>query len=98
MVLFAQRGERSLSGLLQDVITISSRENEKLHAAQKPTALYELFIKLSCLPNDEVLDPCCGSGTIFRASQAVKVSATGIEQDQTFIEICQNLLVELETK
>lgn len=98
MLLFAQRSERSLSQVLQDVVTISSREDEKLHAAQKPTALYELLIRLSCLPNDQVLDPCCGSGTIFRASQSTKVSATGIEQDAGFIKVCENLLIELETK
>lgn len=98
MLMFAQRSERSLSQLLQDVIPVSSREDEKLHAAQKPTALYELLIKLSCLPDDEVLDPCCGGGTIFRASQAVRVSATGIEQDVGFVDLCKKLLIELETK
>lgn len=98
MLLFAQRSERSLSQVLQDIISVSSREADKLHAAQKPTALYELLIRLSCLPNDNVLDPCCGSGTIFRAAQAVRVSATGIEQDQTFIDICRKLLVELEAQ
>lgn len=99
MLLFAQRSEtRGLSQVMQDVISISSREEDKLHAAQKPTGLYELLIRLSCLPNDTVLDPCCGSGTIFRASQAIKVSATGIEQDENFIKICTNLLVELETQ
>lgn len=98
MLLFAQRSDaRGLSQVLQDVISISSREEDKLHAAQKPTSLYELLIRMSCLPNDNVLDPCCGSGTIFRASQSVKVSATGIERDEEFIKICQNLLIELET-
>lgn len=98
MVLFAQRSERSLSQLMQDVISISSREGEKLHAAQKPVALYEQLIRLSCLPNDQVLDPCCGSGTIFRASQAIKVSATGIEQDPNSISLCKSTLMEIESK
>lgn len=96
-LLFAQRSSaRGLSQVLQDVIPISSRDGDKIHAAQKPVALYELLLKLSCLPNDEVLDPCCGSGTIFHAAQTVKVSATGIELDPHYAEICKKLLVELE--
>lgn len=98
MLLFAQRGERSLSQMFQDIISVSNRTEEKLHAAQKPVELYEQLIRLSCIPEDSVLDPCCGSGTIFKAAQNVKVSATGIEQDEHFITVCQNLLVELEVK
>lgn len=98
MLLFAQRSERSLSQMFQDVVSISNRTEEKIHAAQKPVELYEQLIRLSCIPDDCVLDPCCGSGTIFRAAQNTKVSATGIEQDKHFITVCQNLLVELETK
>lgn len=99
MLIFGQRSAaRGLSQVTQDVITISSREEEKLHAAQKPVALYEQLIRVSCLPNDRVLDPVCGSGTIFHAAQSSKVSATGVEQDKNFIAICQNLLVELETR
>jgi len=98
LLLFAQRSDtRGLSQVLQDVIPISSRDGEKIHAAQKPVAIYELLLKLSCLANDEVLDPCCGSGTIFHAAQTVKVSATGIENDPHYSEICKKLLVELET-
>ena len=98
-LLFAQRSTaRGLSQVLQDVIPISSRDGDKIHAAQKPVALYELLLKLSCLPDDEVLDPCCGSGTIFHAAQTVKVSATGIEQDEHYVEVCKKLLIELETK
>ena len=34
------------------------------------------------LPGDRVLDPCCGSGTIFRAAALTKTIATGIERDE----------------
>lgn len=99
-ILFAQRSDsRGLSQVLQDVITVGSQsDGEKIHAAQKPIALYQTLLKLSCLPNDNVLDPCCGSGTIFHAAQSLKLSATGIEQDEHFAKVCENLLVELETK
>lgn len=96
LLMFAQRSEkRGLSQVLQDVLTISSRDGEKIHAAQKPTALYELLLRMSCSAGEKVLDPCCGSGTIFHAAQIVKVSATGIEQDAGFAKQCENTLIEL---
>jgi len=99
MLMFMQRSEsRGLSQVLQDVITVSSRDGEKVHAAQKPVALYELLLRLSTSgkTNPKVLDPCCGSGTIFHAAQALKISATGIEQDPNFAKQCRNTLIELE--
>lgn len=96
MLLFGQRSEkRGLSQLLQDVITISSRDGEKVHAAQKPVPLYETLLRVSCSAGEKVLDPCCGSGTIFHAAQHLKISATGIEQDPNFAKQCENLLIEL---
>lgn len=96
MLLFAQRSEkRGLSQLLQDVIPISSRDGEKIHAAQKPVALYETLLRVSCSAGQRVLDPCCGSGTIFHAAQALKISATGIENDASFAKQCESVLVEL---
>lgn len=97
MLLFAQRSDaRGLSQVMQDVITVSSQDGEKEHAAQKPMALYELLIRMSCLPDDKVLDPCCGSGTVFHAAQKQKVSAVGVELDEKYYEACKKLLVELE--
>lgn len=99
MLMFMQRSEsRGLSQVLQDVITVSSRDGEKVHAAQKPVALYELLLRLSTsgIATPKVLDPCCGSGTIFHAAQALKISATGIEQDPNFAKQCQSTLIELE--
>jgi len=101
LLMFMQRSEsRGLSQVLQDVITVSSRDGEKVHAAQKPVALYELLLKLSTsgIVNPKVLDPCCGSGTIFHAAQTLKISATGIELDPNFAKQCQSTLIELEVK
>lgn len=99
LLMFMQRSEsRGLSQVLQDVITVSSRDGEKVHAAQKPVALYELLLRLSTsgIANPKVLDPCCGSGTIFHAAQTLKISATGIELDPNFAKQCQSTLIELE--
>ncbi len=40
------------------------------------------LLKRSCLPRDRVLDPCCGSGTIFQAARETHTTATGIEWDE----------------
>ncbi len=55
---------------------------DKGHAAEKPTGLYVELLKRSCLPRDRVLDPCCGSGTIFQAARETYTTATGIECDE----------------
>ena len=30
-------------------------------------------------PGEQILDPCCGRGTVFLAAQAANIRATGIE-------------------
>lgn len=60
----------------------SSGVRDKGHAAEKPTELYVQLLKRSCLPRDLILDPCCGSGTIFQAVRETYTTATGIECDE----------------
>lgn len=88
LILFAQRGRKKISKVFADVLAIRADVN-KDHAAQKPTALYSELINFSCVPGETVLDPCAGSGTIFRAATASKVKAIGIELDQQSINLCR---------
>ena len=80
LILFASKGHMPLNSLADDVIRISNLR-DKVHAAQKPDDLYASLIKCSCIPGDQILDPCCGSGTIFRAAAGTSTIATGIELD-----------------
>jgi site-specific DNA-methyltransferase (adenine-specific) len=79
-ILYAHRGDRPTLKLAPDVLTYPSDTNEG-HAAQKPVDLLRDLLQRSCHPGDSVLDPFCGSGSIFPASHTLKVKATGIEMD-----------------
>ncbi len=70
-----------MGALFSDIVPVPN-VREKNHAAEKPTAIYAELLKRSCLPCDQVLDPCCGSGTIFAAAKEQGVIATGIELNE----------------
>jgi DNA modification methylase len=88
-ILLACKGERGLSRTGPDVLTGIYKVRDREHGAAKPAALYENLISSCCLPGDAVLDPCCGSGTIFEASTLASCIATGIEINPHFIGLSQ---------
>lgn len=69
-----------------DVIIQPQRE-ALAHGAQKPVALYAELLARSTLPGAIVLDPFCGSGTIFPAANAAKVIAYGIEISEEYYNL-----------
>jgi len=79
-ILYATTGDAKLKYVAGDVIPAAGVRN-KLHAAQKPIALYEYLLRACTQPGDKVLDPCCGSGTIFPVANRLSLIATGIEID-----------------
>lgn len=98
LILFAYRDpSRGLAQVLDDVIRINQKSGATDgHGAAKPIELYELLLRMSALPGDRVLDPTCGSGTIFRAAHKLGMIATGIELDPKQAENCRGLLREME--
>lgn len=78
LFLFASKGDKPFSKIYGDVISTPAVRGKEV-AAQKPPELYRTLLSRSCLPGDKVLDPCCGSGTIFLAADALNLEATGIE-------------------
>ena len=79
-ILFAHKGGKPLAFNEGDILRVTP-DKDRVVAAQKPALLYSKLIKLSCTPGDNVIDLCCGSGTIFRAAAQTGVIATGIERD-----------------
>ena len=77
-LLFAQKGNRKLSKSASDVFTYPAVK-DKVYAAEKPTTLLEEILGLSFYPGEHILDPCVGSGSIFKAARAQKIKCTGIE-------------------
>jgi len=76
-----------------DVLERYKVTHDKRHAAEKPEDLYELLIDLTCPIGSKVLDPCCGSGTIFPAATQTKCIATGIELDAIMVDIATNRML-----
>jgi DNA modification methylase len=93
VLLFAAKGKMPFSNLSDDVIDCPP-VREKVHAAQKPVELYKKLLALSCIPGMTVLDPCCGSGPIFAAAEALSLTAIGIEQDAESFKLAQDALRE----
>jgi len=91
IILFASKGGREFGTLHNDVIQVPNLR-DRIHAAQKPHELYRALLGYSCIPGDKVLDPCCGSGTIFPAAHELKLVATGIELDEEYYRMALTTL------
>ncbi len=91
-LLFASKGGRGLLGTRSDVITGHYKVRDREHGAAKPVDLYSSLIKSILLPGETILDPCCGSGTIFEAATLTGNIATGIEINPHFVGLSQQRL------
>lgn len=97
-LLCAVKGGKSFNTLKPDVIDRIPNLRQRQHAAQKPVELYYELLSRSTTPGDYVLDPCCGSGTIFPAAESAKVYATGVEADANYHSIALQRLEETNAK
>lgn len=88
-ILFASKGNKPVIRQGAHDVLFHAPAQDKIHAAEKPVALYSDLLGRSCYPGDAVLDPFAGSGVVFLAAEAAKLSATGIELDSTFVAECK---------
>lgn len=95
MVLYAIKGWRKVTRIYSDVIETRGDENLS-HGAQKPVELYANLLKRSVRPGDSVLDPFCGTGTVFVAAHGALVKATGIEISEVYAGIAAARLQALK--
>jgi site-specific DNA-methyltransferase (adenine-specific) len=96
MILYAVKGNKPTTGTFSDVLTSRLTEERYGHGAQKPVELYVDLLHRSCQAGDKVLDPFCGTGTIFPAAHSLKVFATGVEQSAEYYAIAAKRLQELD--
>jgi len=94
-ILFCSHGDKLFEIPPSDVFAVAPRAIKQM-AAQKPTELYMKLLRLSTLPGDTVLDPCCGTGTIFEAAEALSLHATGIELSPTTAKFAEQTLYNLK--
>lgn len=87
-IVVAKRGSRSYSRVQGDTISVPGVRG-KDHGAEKPVDLYCKLLQMSGLPNDVVLDPFAGSGTIFEACYKMMMKPVGIELDPVAGELCE---------
>lgn len=94
-LMFMMKGSHGLSQVFDDVINGIPGGQIEYHAAEKPRRLYELLLSLSSVGGDAVLDPCCGSGTIFRAANTRNLHATGVDNNPEYAKFCRAVIAEL---
>jgi site-specific DNA-methyltransferase (adenine-specific) len=79
-ILFAVKGRRELMNPGgPDVIQLQVSNKNKAHGAEKPPGIWEHLLRRGFLQGQEVIDPCCGAGSIFEAGTKCSVKVTGIE-------------------
>lgn len=87
-ILVASRGKRPFSGVTPDILDIPA-VRRKLHAAEKPVALYTKLLGMSAIPGDTILDCFAGSGVIFPAARETLTEPIGIELSEEYAQLCQ---------
>lgn len=80
MILYAVKGEKLVTKVYPDIITVPSDSNIG-HRAQKPVDLYRDLLQRSVTAGNRVIDPFCGTGPVFPAAHSFKCVAVGIEID-----------------
>ena len=77
--------EYKWNGMLQEDM---KHKEERIHATQKPVALYSYLYRLAKLkPGDKVLDPYLGSGSSRIAAYDMGLDFTGYEIDPTYFAL-----------
>lgn len=91
-ILFANKGDKRVLHLYPDII-ICPKSNDT-RAAAKPAGVYHNLLRRSCLPGDEILDPCCGSAPIIPAANALKLRATCYDIAEDAVGLASQRLTE----
>lgn len=95
IIFYAVKGDRKVNKLFGDVLTYSTDDNLG-HQAQKPVALLIDLLSRSYRPGDKVLDPFCGSGSIFPAGHELKCEVTGVEVNSQHYGLALQRIKSLE--
>lgn len=80
-ILYINKGGKQVLRCRNEVFSYikDTRTEEIPHAAQKPAQLYADLITIGCEAGQSVIDPFCGSGTIFYAADLTNTQAFGVE-------------------
>lgn len=81
--------------LPDNVMYMATESSNKNHSAAYPEGLPEWFIKLFTQKGDVVLDPFLGSGTTSRVANRLNRHSIGIEMNEEYYKMTEELLKEL---
>jgi DNA modification methylase/ParB-like chromosome segregation protein Spo0J len=83
LIFFATKNKRGLITSPVDILRhnrVSRADRD--YGPEKPMGLLKELIEAATLPNDFILDPCCGSGSSLDAARESRRRALGIEIDE----------------
>lgn len=91
MIIFATKGNRSMSKRKANIIPISKISSSKLrHPTEKPVELIKQLLEASAQPNDTVCDPFMGGGSTIKACKEFgNLNYIGIELDKDIFEVAK---------
>jgi DNA modification methylase len=84
LIFYATKNKRGLITSPTDILRhnrVSRADRD--YGPEKPTSLLRELIEAATLPNDYILDPCCGSGSALEAARDSRRRALGIELDDS---------------
>lgn len=95
-VMFFQKGRPEKVGTRRNsVVRVPQlRPDQLIHPHEKPVPLLELFIRQSTEPNDFIVDPFGGSGSLARAAERTNRSAVCIELNQLNFDLATRKYAE----
>lgn len=71
------------------IVSRMSRKEPRYHPTQKPERIVELFVKYWTNPQDVILDPFCGSGTIPAVAKRLGRRFIGIDKEKRWAAIAK---------
>lgn len=86
---------QTVTGYPKSILPVS-KDNTKVHPAQKPVALMEYLIKTYTNEGETVLDFTMGSGTTGVAARQCNRRFIGIEKDPEYFQIASGRIFEAE--
>lgn len=69
-------------------------QTERLHPTEKPTDVFEYFIRTYSKPGDLILDPCVGSGTTAIAARNTQRRFICGDKEWDYVQIARRRLAE----
>ncbi len=93
-IVFATKGDMPVLKVANDVISLSPAKTQG--AAEKPVELLTELISRSVTPGSHILDPFCGSGSIFLAARKAQCHCIGFEKNAEIFNVAKSRTQENE--